>query len=115
MLRTPQQAPPTSAFSSDSTTTMNAMLVGVATKFEGPSIKIYKDHQKYNQWEFIFDLKEALPTMPQGQASNPLGPNGQPVSGQPNSGQPGQTNTLAPGQTSPGAFTTGQPTPGSSN
>lgn len=97
---------------------MNAMLVGVATKFEGPSIKIYKDHQKYNQWEFIFDLKEAMPTMPQ--AGNPLGPNGQPVPGQQNPGQPGQMTTGqmttgAPGQTNPSTFTTGQINPGPSN
>ena len=40
-------------------------LAGVATTFKGASIKVYKDHQKYQEWEFIFDLKQGLPGQPQ--------------------------------------------------
>lgn len=52
-------------------------IAGVATKYEGDSIKIYKDRQKYDEWEFIYDIKEDLQKqmpggqLPQGQ--NPLG------------------------------------------
>jgi hypothetical protein len=53
-------------------------LAGVASTFKGPSIKVYKDQQKYQLWEFIFDLKSVLPGA-QGVApsSNPLGTPGQ--------------------------------------
>ncbi len=31
---------------------------GVASTSESPSIKIYNDHQKYNEWEFIYDYSK---------------------------------------------------------
>ena len=65
MLRQPTQAADSgSAFNN----TLGAGgLAGVATNFKGPSIKIYKDRQKYNEWEFIFDLKQGLPGQQQPQ------------------------------------------------
>ena len=60
-------------------------IAGVASKYEGPSIKVYKERSKYNEWEFIFDLKnDRLPGQPIGVAgqngqngqNGPNGPNG---------------------------------------
>jgi hypothetical protein len=51
---------------------------GVASTVKRPSIKIYNDHQKYNEWEFIFDYgKEALAAagiQVNGNVPNPLAP-----------------------------------------
>jgi hypothetical protein len=91
MLRQPSQAGSGSAFNN---TPAAGGLAGVASNFKGPSIKVYKDRQKYNEWEFIFDLKQGLP--------------GQQQTGQ----QPGQG--LAPsGQGPTGSTVTPGPTPGS--
>lgn len=35
-------------------------IAGVASSHKGPTIKIYDDHQKFQQWEFIFDLKSLM-------------------------------------------------------
>jgi hypothetical protein len=59
LLTTPRQTPPPVP---DATGSMNTGgLAGVASTYKGPSIKIYKERQKYNEWEFIFDLKSGLP------------------------------------------------------
>lgn len=34
---------------------MGSGIVGVASKYEGDSIKIYNERQKYDEWEFIYD------------------------------------------------------------
>jgi hypothetical protein len=50
-------------------------IAGVATKYKGPSIKIYAERQKYQEWEFVFDPKKDAANkaaMQQGSAtSNP--------------------------------------------
>ena len=102
-LTNPAQAPPSpSAFNN---TTAAGGLAGVASTFKGPSIKIYKDRQKYQEWEFIFDLKSGLP----GQPATPQGPSG--AAGPPGQGgqpgQPGQPTT----QTAAPAGPTGNPNP----
>jgi len=79
MLRQPQQAASGSAFNN---TLAAGGLAGVASNFKGPSIKIYKDRQKYNEWEFIFDLKQGLPgqqqtPQPGAQSGQGLAPAGQ--------------------------------------
>jgi hypothetical protein len=33
-------------------------IAGVATKFESGSIKLYEERQKYEEWEFIYDIKK---------------------------------------------------------
>jgi hypothetical protein len=33
-------------------------IAGVASKLEADSIKIYNERQKYNEWEFIYDLSK---------------------------------------------------------
>jgi len=86
-------------------------IAGVASKFEGPSIKSYGDRTKYQEWEFVFDpaaklpagqLPQANPLQNQGNQQNPANPpgpfGGSNPFGQPNS--PGQPNPFAqqPGQ-----------------
>ncbi len=46
--------------------TIGGGMAGVASTYTGPSIKVYKDRQKYNEWEFIFDLKSGLPAQSTG-------------------------------------------------
>jgi hypothetical protein len=53
-------------------------LAGVASFFKSPSIKIYKDHQKYQEWEFIFDLKSQQGTPGQQTGAQVGTPAGQP-------------------------------------
>jgi hypothetical protein len=33
-------------------------IAGVASKYKGPSIKVYDDQQRYEKWEFIYDPKK---------------------------------------------------------
>jgi hypothetical protein len=66
-------------------------LAGVASTYKAPSIKIYKDRQKYNEWEFIFDLKSALPGQGQQGTLPGLGQGG--PNGQNQNGQPGQNGS----------------------
>ena len=33
-------------------------IAGFASKVEAPSIKIYTERQKYNEWEFVYDMKK---------------------------------------------------------
>jgi len=37
-----------------------AGIAGVASKYEAQGIKIYKDHAKYNEWEFIYDPRQEI-------------------------------------------------------
>jgi hypothetical protein len=37
---------------------MGGGMAGVASKAENDSIKVYKDRQKYNEWEFVYDMKK---------------------------------------------------------
>ena len=78
-------------------------LVGVASTYTAPSIKIYKDRQKYNEWEFIFDMKSLMPgqggLLGLGQGAPGSNQNGQP--GQ--NGLPGQNGTGSNGPGSNGS------------
>ena len=33
-------------------------IAGVATKFEGASIRVYNDRKKYQEWEFVYDMSK---------------------------------------------------------
>ncbi len=54
-------------------------IAGVASKFEGPSIKTYGKREKYQEWEFVFDPAAARitqqPLQPGQNGQNPLQPN----------------------------------------
>jgi hypothetical protein len=67
-------------------------IAGIASTHKGPSIKVYKDQQKYQLWEFVFD--PTANTTP-GAATPGAGipPNGQGPSGPGGPGGPGQSGT----------------------
>lgn len=65
-------------------------IAGVASKFEGVSIKIYNKRLKYKEWEFVFD--------PATQTTNTVPANGQAA------GQNGLQNGQGNSGTNPGAF-----------
>ena len=100
MLTTPRQPSTDSNFGSG--IAGGTALAGVATTFKGPSIKVYKDHQKYQEWEFIFDLKQGTPgQQPAPGAQQPT----QPGQGQQPGQQPGQQSGSSSGfSLSPSSF-----------
>jgi hypothetical protein len=65
-------------------------IAGVASNYKGPSIKVYKTRQKYQEWEFIFSLNDQRNAVNTNR--NPLGGQGQP--GQ--NGQQQQNGTQSP-------------------
>ena len=65
-------------------------IAGVASKVERRGIKIYNDHNKYNEWEFIYDFSKDRTG-----AGQLAGMMGQPQ--QPGQQQPGQQPTGIPG------------------
>jgi hypothetical protein len=66
-------------------------IAGVASKFEGVSIKIYNKRLKYKEWEFVFD--------PATTTTNTV-----PANGQAATGQNGLPNGQGTNGTNPGAF-----------
>ncbi len=62
-------------------------IAGVASKFKGPSIKIYDEQQRYEKWEFVYDPKKdsaLTKNMPQaGQAPTGLSDSTKPAIPQP--------------------------------
>ncbi|HLH41009.1 MAG TPA: hypothetical protein VKX39_17800 [Bryobacteraceae bacterium] len=76
MLTNPQQNTQTTTIQNNPL--LAGGLAGVATTFKGPSIAVYNKQEKYQLWEFIFDLKSLMgQTTPTGQ---PPQQNGQGVS-----------------------------------
>ncbi len=67
----PNQAPAAGAMGSPG-------IAGVASKFEGPSIKAYRERTKYQEWEFVYEPATNQPgqTGVPGQNPNGLGQNG---------------------------------------
>jgi hypothetical protein len=66
-------------------------IAGVATKFEGPSIKSYRERTKYQEWEFVYEPAAIKPGQPGVPGQNPQpNPNGQ------NPGAPGQATGVTP-------------------
>jgi len=68
----------TTATSSPASTNQIGAIAGIASTHKGPSIKVYKDQQKYEMWEFVFS-----PTATTGPGG------GAPATGMPQNG-PGQ-------------------------
>jgi type II secretory pathway pseudopilin PulG len=75
-------------------TTAGAGIAGVASKYEATGIKTYKDHSKYNEWEFLYDPRQDMVGLAGAQAQPGPGgtalgtPLGTPLGTQPG-GQPG--------------------------
>ncbi len=104
MLRQPRQAPAPDPTATNTQAGPGAGLVGVASTFKGPSIKIHDKHQKYEEWEFVLKLNQLAPgagnNTPQvNPQANPLGPQPTPApASQPNPG------TNQPGTSPPNPF-----------
>jgi type II secretory pathway pseudopilin PulG len=74
-LRSPRAMPtPASPFTNGTTGGGGLFIAGVATPYKSPSIKIYNKQDKYQDWEFIYDVKSD-PVM------NPQLPTGAPAGG----------------------------------
>lgn len=59
----------TGAGGSAGPTALGAGLVGVASKKERPSIRVYKDQSNYSLWEFVFDPRENAQNKAGGQGA----------------------------------------------
>jgi len=71
LLTTPRQ-PPAGVSVGNPASGAGLGIAGVASKYEGASLKLYKERQKFKEWEFVFDPNANAPKAPaQG---NPLGP-----------------------------------------
>ena len=57
-------------------------IAGVASNYEGDSIKVYNERQKYDEWEFVYDMKKDKRLQ--------AGANGQQPGAVPNPLNPGQ-------------------------
>ena len=71
LLTTPRPAP--AGIGPNQQASSGGGIAGVASTFKGPSIKSYGDRDKYEEWEFVFQLNQ------QGTGINlqaPVGPNG---------------------------------------
>lgn len=117
LLTTPRQ-PPAGLFNNNQGGQFGAGgLAGVASKFEGKGIKVYNERSKYEEWEFVFDMKNdprMQQQMQQFQGANPLG--GQAVPGG-QGNRPGGQNPGGPGSGfgGPGFGNPGQGNPGQGN
>lgn len=50
---------PNSGFNSGNAPSGGAVgIAGVATKYKGPSIKVVNERKKYQEWEFVYDMKK---------------------------------------------------------
>lgn len=68
LLTTPRQPPP--GIGPSTNQVVGGGIAGVASTFEGPTIKVYGDRTHYNEWEFVFQPQQQGVPVPNGQ--NPL-------------------------------------------
>jgi hypothetical protein len=74
---------------------IGGFIVGVGSKINKPSLKIYKGGTTYKQWEFIYNPLEQVQTFGGGSGmgsggANPMGLSGAPIPPQPQPPQPPQ-------------------------
>lgn len=82
------RTPPPGVGSSFGNNAIAGGLAGVATTFKGPSIKVVNERQKYQEWEFVYDLKKDKSLMGPG-AQNGMTGNGMGGPGMSGSGSTG--------------------------
>ncbi|HXN46830.1 MAG TPA: hypothetical protein VN893_09350 [Bryobacteraceae bacterium] len=78
-----------------------AGIAGVASKYEATGIRIYKDHAKYNEWEFIYDPRDEIILGGIPQQQQPPGDTTG-LSGSPGFSQPGGPPGNQPAPQQPG-------------
>ena len=98
ILRTPRATQPNAAQPQTGAQQIGGGIAGVASTAERTGIKIYKEMEKYNEWEFLYDLMQdktglggQVPQQQQPFGQQPLGqqPYGQqPLGQQPYGQQP---------------------------
>jgi len=79
---------------------MGGGIAGIASKSESDSIKIYNEREKYNEWEFVYDMKKdprMVGTQNQNQQKSGVGPDGKPLGVAP----PGGLGEFGSGPTPP--------------
>ena len=74
----PQEAAPTVTFQEG--------IAGVASKSEGSGVKVYKDRESFNEWEFVYDYRQDPQVGATGAQTAPAA-----AGGNINQGQPGLT------------------------
>ena len=114
LLTTPRQT--NTATAAPTSSNQVGAIAGIASTHKGPSIKVYKDQQKYEMWEFVFS--PTATTGPGAGAPAGIPPNGQNQQNGPNQGGIGQpgggppstfapSGTFGPGGGQQPAFGTG--------
>jgi len=89
---------------------IGAGIAGVATNFEGESIKVYNEREKYDEWEFVYTIQNDPTAMRAGMPGQQAMPGQQGPGGlQPSGLQPGQPGGLQPGGLQPGGLQPGFP------
>jgi hypothetical protein len=90
ILTTPRQPPQGVSTGASNVTAGGLAIAGVASTYDGPSVKVYKDRKKFKEWEFIFEMQNpaapVAPTAPttgtgSGTGQNPLGGTSAPSGG----------------------------------
>ncbi len=79
IITTPRQNPGQISTTNSTNQFGQGGIAGFASTYQGTGIKTYKDRKKYQEWEFVFDLKELLNKAQNGQVpanNNPLGRQG---------------------------------------
>jgi len=94
IITTPRQNPTQPGISTTNSTNQfgSGGIAGFASTYTGTGIKLYKERKKYQEWEFVFDLKELLGQQQNGQTpqnNNPLGRGSSSGSGSSGSGSSG--------------------------
>jgi hypothetical protein len=126
LLTTPRQPPPGAVPAPTANLTAGGLgIAGVASTHTGPTIKVYGERQKFNEWEFVFELQQGLAAQVPGQQqnqgqnpnqqqqANPLGTNptgSNPAGFSPFGASPAGTNPGMPNLLGPNS--TGAPNPG---
>jgi type II secretory pathway pseudopilin PulG len=99
LLTTPRQPPV--GIGAPQNNALSGGIAGVASTHAGPSIKVYKERSKYEEWEFVYTPPAGAAAGGQGGVGGPgrPGPNGNPGP----DGNPGPNGTPGPnGQPFPG-------------
>jgi hypothetical protein len=103
ILTTPRQPPPGIGPAGNATQGNQAVgggIAGVASTYEGPTIKTYAEKAKFQEWEFVFQLQQQQAGIP-GANANPLQNGSQQNTGANPTGNPTGANPF--GNATPGA------------
>jgi type II secretory pathway pseudopilin PulG len=95
ILTTPRGPPAGAAASQPLGTQIGGGIAGIASTVEREGIKVYNDKEKYNEWEFLYDLTQDKPRQAGG------GVVGLPGQNLPGQNQPGQNQGAGAGQQPP--------------